>query len=80
MAEGTSEPSTGSNTTKPKFAPPLAQFRDLTIVGDAADMVRRLVATHEDRLSNLSSNPKGMTHGDVQRDLTDCKRILSGDA
>ncbi|MHA1165751.1 MAG: hypothetical protein ACTSP0_09265 [Alphaproteobacteria bacterium] len=69
-----------SNSTEPAVIVPAALEPVVKTMGTEGEMVRRLVRTHQDRLSNLSSNPKGMTHGDVQRDLTDCKRILSGDA
>ena len=39
-------------------------------------MIRRLVEAHRTKLQNLRTNPKGMTHGDVQADLAACERIL----
>ncbi len=43
---------------------------------EAHAMIRRLVEKHYNALGSMRSNPKGMTHGDVQRDLAECAKIL----
>lgn len=49
---------------------------DLSLKGGDAELVRHLVAARRTHLSNLKSNPKGMTHGDVQQEIVACTRIL----
>ena len=43
--------------------------------GDAA-LIRTVVRQYREKLLSLKSNPKGMTHGEVQAHLAACDRIL----
>ena len=49
---------------------------DLHITDEDADMVLTIIRQYRDKLCALKSNPKGMTHGDVQNHLAACDRIL----
>ncbi len=49
---------------------------ELRITGKDAEMVLAVILVYREKLCGLKSNPKGLTHGDVQNHLAACDRIL----
>lgn len=46
-------------------------------IEDEHELVLELVRRERERLRNLSTNPRGMTHGQVQDRIAACDRILA---
>lgn len=52
--------------------------KPLSLTGAHAGLARELIRKERESLRGLKSNPKGMTHGQVQDRIAACESILAG--
>jgi len=55
----------------------IARIEKVDPVKAERNLVLELVEAEREKLRNLKTNPKGMTHGEVQDRIARCDRILA---